>query len=101
MCGAATVRAALSRKYTVSRTESASWSRSSCAISSRPVASGTWTRPARRPRDVVRVRGLDALLEHLGVELLGPAAAVARPPAEVGLVHDHRAQLQDPENQRL
>ena len=41
-------------------------------------------------------------MRQLGLgELLGAAAAVARPPAEVRLGEDHRAQLDDPVHQRL
>src|SRR3954469_1949387 len=101
MLAAVTVIAALSRKWAVSRTDSGSRSRSSWAISSRPVASGTRTRPAQRARDVVGVGRLGADLEQGGIELLRAAAAVAAAPALVGPVHDHRAQLEDPVDERL
>src|SRR4051794_38916212 len=74
-----TVSAALSRKYVVSIT----WSPSSWAISSRPVASGTFDLQV----------GVD--------ELFRAAAAVARAPALVGLGEDHRAQLEDAVGERL
>src|SRR3954449_13126797 len=96
MLAAVTVIAALSRKWAVSRTDSGSRSRSSWAISSRPVASGTRTRPAQRARDVVGVGGLRVDVAQGRIEPLGPPPAVACPPALVGPVHDHRAQLQDP-----
>src|SRR4051794_38659914 len=98
---AVTVSAALSRKWAVSRTDSASRSRSSWAISSRPVASGTGPRPAQRARDVVGVGRLRVDLEQRRIELLRAAAAVARTPALVGLGQHHRAQLQDPVDERL
>src|SRR3954454_12115822 len=69
----ATSIAALSRKKTVSTTLSPR----SCAISSRPVASGI--------RD----------------DLLGAARLVAVAPAHRRVVLDHLAQLQDPVGQRL
>src|SRR4051794_31238570 len=85
-----TVIAALSRKYVVSTTPSASRSRSSDAISSRPVASGTRAHPAaagdadRVARDRIGRRGLH--------DLLGAAAAVAGAPVHVGVAQDRRAQ---------
>src|SRR4051812_13428671 len=101
MLSALTVIAALSRKWFVSSTDSGRASRNSWAISSSPVASGTGARPAQRSGDVVRVRRLRVDLEDRRVELLRPAAAVAGTPAQVGLRHHHRAQLEDPVDERL
>src|SRR4051794_35014802 len=83
-----------SRKNVVPRTASSPWaSRSSPASSSSPVASGTGARhPATGDVDCV-ARGPD--VELLGAELLGALPAVAGAPAEVGAVHDHRADPQD------
>ena len=68
-----------SRKKIVSSTASPSRSRSSCAISSRPVASGT--RPVLPlPETLITVTSSSS-----DDELLGAAAAVARAPALVGL----------------
>src|SRR3954454_22099828 len=95
----ATWTAAWPRKNVVPSTDAASRSRSSCAISSRPVASGTGGLPAAGDADGVaadRVR-----LEELLVELLRALAAVARAPALIGLGHDHRAQLEDGVYERL
>src|SRR4051812_33442484 len=80
----------LSRKYSVPRTDPASASVSSCASSSRPVASGTGG--VRRPKDVDGglLRGIG-----FGDDLLGAARAVALAPAHVGVVLDHLAQLED------
>src|ERR1700754_1463593 len=98
---AVTVIAALPRQWLVSSTESGRASRNSWAISSRPVASGTGPRPAHRPRNVDGVGRLRVDLK-LGLdELLRAATAVARAPALVGLRHHHRAQLQDPVDERL
>src|SRR3954462_14799854 len=90
MRAGATSSAALPRKNWVPTTTSSPWAaRSSWAVSSSPVASGTGLHPAA-PGHVDRGDG------QIGVdELLGAAAAVARPPAEVGLGEDHRAQLED------
>src|SRR3954469_7160093 len=87
-----TISAALSRKYSVSRTASACSSRRSWASSSSPVASGTRRAPGLRDVDR-RGDGVDDLLGALGV--------VALAPAEVGLLLDHPAQLEDPVHERL
>src|SRR4051794_16627399 len=99
-CAGATSSADFSRKYLVPTTASSPCaSRSSPASSSSPVASGTGARPAAAG-DVDRVGGgLD--VELLGRELLGAPAAVARPPALVRAVHDHRADLEDAVHERL
>src|SRR6478609_1962714 len=87
-----TTMVALSRKWTVSRTASACASRRSCASSSSPVASGTRRAPGLR--DVHRGR-------HGGDDLLGPLGLVALAPAELGVLLDHLAQLEDPVHERL
>src|SRR5665809_86339 len=94
-----TSRAALSRKKTVSSTPSASRSRNSWAISSRPVASGTRAHPAAAG-DADRVAGGRVGRGRLH-DLLGAAAAVARAPVHVGMVLDLFAQLEDAVHQRL
>src|SRR3954454_8296111 len=87
-----TVIAALPRKCFVSSTESGRASRSSWAMSSRPVASGTGPRPAHRPRDIHGAARPRVDLK-LGLEdLLRAATAVARAPPQVGLRHLHGAQ---------
>src|SRR3954463_2945558 len=87
ICAGSTIRVPWSRKWTVSRTASACASRRSCASSSSPVASGTRRAPGLR-----HVRcGRDGLEDLLGA--LGP---VALAPAEVRLLLDHLAQLEDP-----
>src|SRR3954452_18408609 len=78
-----------SRKYTVSRTESPSASRSSWARSSRPTASGTGGVP--RPEDVD-----GRLLTFSRHDLLGAVCVMALAPAHVGVLLDHLAQLEDP-----
>src|SRR5215212_12239839 len=96
---AVTMSAALSRKYVVSTTPSASRSRSSEAISSSPVASGTRAHPAAAG-DADRVAG--DRIGHDGLhDLLGAAAAVACAPAHVGVVVDRRAQLEETVHERL
>src|SRR4051812_14545769 len=92
MRAGSTVIAALSRKYSVSTTASACSSRRSWASSSSPVASGT--RRAPRLGDVDRrADRVDDLLGALGVVTLAPA--------EVGLLLDHLAQLEDSVHERL
>src|SRR5947208_10240025 len=87
-----TLSMALSRKYSVSTTASACAWRRSWASSSNPVASGTRRAPGLR--DVGRRRhGLE--------DLLGALGAVALAPAEVWLLLDHLAQLEDPVHERL
>src|SRR4051794_38447097 len=89
-----------SRKYVVPTTASSPCaSRSSPASSSSPVASGTRSLAAARNVDRVARGGVDVEL-GLG-ELLGAAAAVAATPAELGPVHDHRADAQDAVDERL
>src|SRR3954454_5692148 len=92
MRAGSTMSAPLSRKYSVSRTASACSSRRSWASSSSPVASGTRRAPGLRHVDR-RADRVDDLLGALGV--------VALAPAEVGLLLDHLAQLEDPVHQRL
>src|SRR5919107_973519 len=88
----ATSRAARSRKKTVSSTDSASASRSSWAMSSSPVASGTLALPTAGHVDVVhRVR---VLAQQVGDDLLRAAAAVARAPALRGLAEDRGPRLE-------
>src|SRR3954468_13030612 len=87
-----TISAALSRKYTVSRTASACSSRRAWASSSSPVASGTRRAPGSRHVPLRRGRRDDLRVS------LGP---VALAPAEVGLLLDHLAQLEDPVHERL
>src|ERR1044072_3616791 len=91
-----TSSAPLSRKYSVPSTDPASASVSSCASSSRPVASGTGGVP--RPEDVDRGLLRGALL---GEDLFGAARPVALAPAEVRVVLDHLAQLEDPVHESL
>src|SRR5689334_622789 len=99
MWAAATSIEAFSRKNVVPTTASSPWaSRSSPASSSSPVASGTRALTAGGHADR-GARGVD--VELLGRELLRAAAAVARAPALVGPVHDHRADLQDPVDEAL
>src|SRR3954452_10275226 len=87
-----TLSMALSRKYSVSTTASACAWRRSWASSSNPVASGTRRAPGLR--DVGRRRhGLE--------DLLGALGAVALAPAEVRLLDDHLAQLEDAVHERL
>src|SRR5215213_1084946 len=86
----------LSRKYSVPSTDSTSASVSSCARSSRPVASGTCGVP--RPVDVDRGLLRGALV---GQHFLRAAGAVALAPAQVRVVLDHLAQLEDPVHERL
>src|ERR1044072_5499213 len=86
----------LSRKYSVASTDPASASVSSWARSSRPVASGTGGVP--RPEDVDR-RFLCGIVRR--DDLLGAARAVALAPAEVRVVLDHLAQLEDPVHEGL
>src|SRR5256885_17082434 len=81
-----TIRAAFSRKNSVSRTASACRSRRSWASSSSPVASGTRRAPGLGDVD----RGADGV-----DDLLGALGVVALAPAEVGLLLDHLAQLED------
>src|SRR4051812_5387542 len=92
MRAGSTISAALSRKNSVSRTASACTSRRSWASSSSPVASGTRRAPGLGHVDG-RADGVDDLLGALGV--------VALAPAEVGLLLDHLAQLEDPVHERL
>src|SRR3954447_15575963 len=87
--------AAFSRKNSVSATLSASWSRSSRARSSRPVASGT--RVVSDPHHVDRAR----VVGRVGDDLLGADRVVARAPPEGGVLLDLRAQLEDAVDQRL
>src|SRR5689334_10907305 len=89
-----TISVALLRKNRVSRTRSppSGASRSSPAISSRPVASGT---DRLHPERVLP--GAAVLAEHL----LGPLAAVAGPPAQVGLALDRLLEAEDAVGQRL
>src|SRR3954467_8872097 len=75
----------LSRKYSVSSTDSASASRSSWARSSRPTAAGTGRVP--RLEDVDR-----RVLALGGHDLLRAARVVAVAPAHVGVVLDQLAQ---------
>src|SRR4051812_26982313 len=91
-----TISTPLSRKYSVSRIEPSSASRSSWARSSRPVASGTVRASRAVHVDRRRARAVFGLRE-----LLGAARAVALAPAHVGVVLDHLAQLQDPVHERL
>src|SRR3954471_5784390 len=80
------------RKNSVPRTMDSSWSRSSPASSSSPVASGTGGVPGREHVGGVRV-GVD--------ELLGAAPAVARAPALVGAALDGALELEDAVHERL
>src|SRR5919206_2960918 len=82
--------AAFSRKNSVSATLSASWSRSSRASSSRPVASGT--RVVSDPHHVDRAR----VVARVAHDLLGADRVVARAPPERRVLEDLRAQLEDP-----
>src|SRR3954454_11948319 len=101
MVAGSTSRTPLPRECAVSMTEPATCSRSSCASSSTPVASGTRAHPAGRAGDVVGVLG-GRVDGQLGLrELLGPAAAVAGAPALIGLGHPHRPQLEDAVHERL
>src|SRR4051794_2117448 len=79
-------RVAWRRKNSVPRTIDSSWSRSSPARSSSPVASGTGGVPGAEHVLGVRLGGND---------LLGAHAAVARAPALVGAALDGALELQD------
>src|SRR4051812_47589339 len=92
MRAGSTVIAALSRKYSVSTTASACSSRRSWASSSSPVASGTRRAP--------RLGDVDRRADRVD-DLLGALGVVALAPAEVGLLLDHLAQLEDSVHERL
>src|SRR4051812_46456709 len=79
------------RKKRVSSTMDSSWSRRSCASSSRPAASG---KEGRRAEGVLGER-------LVADDLLGAAAAVAGAPREVRLVLDRLLQAQHAVDQCL
>src|SRR4051794_12251957 len=88
--------AAFPRKKVVSRTPSGCRSRSSCARSSSPVASGT-----RDLAGLRHVHGGRRTLVAFRQELLGALGVVALTPAQARVVLDHRTQLEDAVHQRL
>src|SRR3712207_2480336 len=96
----ATTMVASPRWWTVSTTDSARRSRSSPASCSSPVASGTGVLVGAA-KYVDRRARLGIVVDDVGQVLLGAAAPVAVAPALVGVVVDHRAQLEDPVHQRL
>src|SRR5436305_8493648 len=95
MRAGSTTSVARSRKWSVSTTASACASRRSWASSSSPVASGTRRAPGLRHVDRRRRGALG------GDDLLGALGPVALAPAEVGVLLDHLAQLEDAVHERL
>src|SRR5215218_5332906 len=96
----ATWTIAFSRWNVVPTTASSPWAaRTSWAISSSSVASGTKAHHPAAGDVVGMARGVQV---ELGLEeLLGALAAIPGAPPEVGLLQDHRAQLEDAVHQRL